>query len=216
MFGPLVGVPSEAGLAGSLKIVADLETGEGGGVRALSGTVDQGDVVLYGKRLEVSRGVLTWEDGKLILAGLTLREKGAPSTPSQNGLMVSGTVGTATGDLDLGLEGTFDASFLATYLPKGELSGPVSVNLRLGGTSDAPTLAGKAVLNGIDYAPAGGGTPVEALTGTLLFAPGKVSTSGLTFRYAGGVELSGTIGLSGLALNGIRINAPLAGMKSQP
>lgn len=216
MFALLLGVPAEAGLAGSVKVVADLETGEGGGVRALSGTVDQGDVVLYGKRLEVPRGVLTWEDGKLTLAGLALREKGGPSTPSRNGLMVSGTVGTATGDLDLGLEGTFDASFLAAYLPKGELSGPVSVNLRLGGTSDAPTLVGKAVLNGIDYAPAGGGTPVEALTGTLLFAPGKVSTSELTLRYGGGVEMSGTIGLAGVALNGIRVNAHLAGVKTQP
>jgi translocation and assembly module TamB len=90
------------------------------------------------------------------------------------------------------------------------------VSLHVDGAPEAPLFTGKAVLNGIDFAPAGGGTLVEGLTGTLVFTPGKVSTSGMTLRYDGNVELSGTVGLAGTSLDGVRINAHLDGMKSQP
>lgn len=220
VFAPALGLPAEAGAAGSLLFDADLEMDDGGALRNLRGSVKQGDLQLYGKRVAVSGGSVSWEEGKLTLSGLTL-EDAARTGPSRNRLVLNGTVapgGAAGGppQLDLGVEGTFDASFLSAYLPQGNVSGPVSVTLRAEGAPDAPRLTGKAVLNGVDFAPAGGGTPVEGLTGTLVLTPGKVTTSGLTLRYDGNVEISGSVGLAGTALNGVRVNAHLEGLKSQP
>ena len=221
IFSHLLGVPPEMALAGSLRFEADLHMDEEGTVRSLEGTVKEADLQVYGKRLAVPGGTISWAGGKVVLDGLRLEDAGAPAGPNRNRLSLSGSAvagGAEEGAtrLDMGVEGAFDASFLAAFLPKGTVSGPVSVGLRVGGTPDAPTFAGKAVLNGIDFTPAGGGATVEGLTGTLLFTPGKVTTSGMTLRYDGNVELSGTVGLLGTSLDGVRLNARIEGMKSQP
>ncbi len=217
-FAPLFGVPLDAGLGGSLKVEAELEQAADGAVRDVAGKLAAGQVDVFGKRLDVLGGSFRWDGKSVTLSGLGLREEGSASPAAQpNQITLSGSIATASPmALDLGLEGRFDASFLRTYLPKGEVSGPVVTSLRIGGTADVPTFTGRIVLSGIDFQPEGGGAPLEAITGTLVLTPGRVSTTGLTLRFDGGVELSGNVGLNGLVPDGIRVNAHLTRMKGEP
>ena len=215
LLAPVFGIPSDAGLAGKIRAEAELDLGEDGRVRALRGKIASGDVTLYGRALEIPGGTFALEADRWTFSGISVREKATGLVAAQ--IALSGSIGTVSPrPLDLLVEGGFDASFLKAFLPKGDVSGPIAVNLRIGGTDEEPVFTGRATLNGIDFVPEGGGTPVEALSGTLSFTPGRVSTAGMTLRFDGGVELSGSVGLSGVVPSGIRLNAHLTRVKTQP
>jgi len=219
-FASLLGAPEDARLDGRFVAEASLKAGTDLAAWRGEGAVSAARVTAYGRTLEL-RGAapLRVADGKLLLGRLTLAEAPRPDLPAgtATAFTISGSGGlVAPHALDLSVIGSFDAALLRPVLSGMNAAGRASVDLKIGGTSAAPALTGRAALDGVDLSNPGG-TAVEAITGTLLFSEDRVTLSDLTVRYSGGmVDVGGFVALSGLRPIGIRLSAHVGHVRYLP
>lgn len=186
----------------------------------LTGSLDAGRVVIAGRAVElVKPASFDWRDSVLKIAEVRMADRGQGARPGFVPVQasLSGTVATdGEGPIDLDLKADFDAAYLQVVAPDVSIAGPVGLNLAVGGTTTRPEVEGRVYLKGLEYSAGPGATPVKAITGTLLFQPGRLSTEDLELYYDGAVRLSGSMGLLGLVPSTIRINANISRMKAQP
>ncbi|HKC24215.1 MAG TPA: translocation/assembly module TamB domain-containing protein [Thermoanaerobaculia bacterium] len=220
----LLALPEGAALAGSLAAQADL-TLEGTGPPKGEGAIARADVVAFGRRISVEGPARFTFDGKSVrFARLVLGGGGAVAAEgdvpvlAKSALTLSGSVGLAAPRaLDVSVGGGFDAALLKMLLPEAQISGRVALDAKLSGTLERPVFLGRVVLDGVDFAASEGGAAFESISGTLTLSPGRVSAGALSLVYAGGtVDLGGVLTLDGASLTGIRINAHLTRVRSQP
>ena len=219
-FASLLGAPADARLDGRIVAEASLAAGKELAAMRGEGRVSTARITAYGRTLEL-RGPapLRVADGKLQIERLTLAEAPRPDLPAgaMTSFSLAGTAGLAAPHpLDLSIAGSFDAALLRPALSGMSAAGRATVDLRLGGTSAAPVLTGRAALDGVDLS-SPGGTALEAITGTLLFSEDRVTLSDLTLRYSGGtVDMSGFVALSGLRPTSIRLSARASHVRYSP
>ena len=219
-YASLLGAPEDARLDGRLVAEASLAAGKDLSAWRGEGAVSTARVTAYGRTLEL-RGTapLRVAEGKLHLERLTLAEAPRPdvSTNQATAFTISGTAGLAAPHpLDLSIVGSFDAALLKPALSGMNAAGRATVDLRIGGTSAAPALTGRAALDGVDLSNPGGAA-FESITGTLLFSEDRVSLGDLTLRYSGGtVDMSGFVALSGLRPTSIRLSAHASHVRLSP
>jgi len=219
-FASLLRAPEDARLDGRLVAEASLTAGKDLATWRGEGAVSAARVTAYGRNLEL-RGAapLRVADGKLFLERLTLAEAPRPDLPAgpATAFTISGSGGLiAPHALDVSVIGSFDAALLKPALSGMNAAGRASVDLKIGGTSAAPALTGRAALDGVDLS-SPGGTALEAITGTLLFTEDRVTLSDLTLRYSGGsVDVGGFVALSGLRPTGIRLSAHVGHVRYSP
>lgn len=178
-------------------------TGEGGGTRAQV-DLSRLDLSLPEGRLSATRPVVVaWDGERLQVKQLALEGPAGAFT-------ASGTVGPSA--LDLSANGSLEMGLVAPFVPGiARASGTVRLQLRVGGTTDAPSLDGslslaspvklrprsavrEIVLNTLSVRFVPGEVRLDRLSGTmesgLFTASGQVQLQGLTpGRYA--LELSG-------------------------
>jgi len=219
-FASLLGAPEDARLDGRLVAEVSLTAGKDLAAWRGEGAVSAARVTAYGRTLEL-RGAapLRVADGKMLLERLTLAEAPRPDLPAgtATAFTISGSAGlVAPHALDLSVVGSFDMALLKPALSGMNAAGRASVDLKISGTSAAPTLTGRAALDGVDLSNPGG-TALEAITGTLLFSEDRVTLSDLTLRYSGGtVDVGGFVVLSGLRPTGIRLSAHVGHVRASP
>ncbi len=221
-FGPLLGLPPEAKLDGKMSASASLRQPAGAGSWEGEGSVSLFSATLKDRNISLSRPLaFRVEGGKLVLGTAELVETsgsggGRPAAPSTATL--TGSVGLeAPHALDLAATANLDAALLTPFLSGASASGRILLDARAAGTSSRPALTGRAVLESVDYHPAGGGTALEGITGTLLVTGGRLTTRDLTLHYSGGtVDVSASASLEGRSLTGVRAALHLTGIRAQP
>lgn len=219
-FASLLGAPEDSRLDGRLVAEASLTPGKDLTAWRGEGTVSTARVIAYGRTLDL-RGSATLRvaDGRLQLGRLTLAEAARPDLApgASTALTISGSAGLVEPHaLELALAGSFDAALLKPALSGMNAAGRATVDLRIGGTSAAPALTGRAALDGVDLSTEGG-TAFEAITGTLLFSEDRVSLSDLTLRYSGGtVDIGGFVALSGIRPSSFRLSAHVGHVRYSP
>ena len=219
-FASLLGLTEEAHLDGRLSAEASLVPGKDLSALRGQGTVSAARVTAFGKTLELRSAVpIRVGDGKVSLDRLTLVELTRGDVPgvAPTAITISGSAGLgAPHALDLSAAGAFDVALLKPLLEGMQASGRASVDLKVGGTASAPTLAGRLSLDGVDLTTAGG-SAFESITGTLLFSEGRVTVGDLSVRYNGGtVDLGGFVGLSGLRPTSFRLSAHVGHVRYSP
>jgi translocation and assembly module TamB len=186
----------------------------------LQGAIDKAHLTGPGRRVDlVKPAVFEWKDDVLTLGEIRLMDRSLNAAPGfvPAQVSISGTVMTAPpGYLAMESKADFDAAYLKALGADLQVSGPVGLNLKVGGTTSRPELEGRVYLKGLEYSPGPNSTPVKAITGTLNFQPGRLSSEDISLYYDGGVRLSGSVGLDGLTPTTIRLNASISGMKAAP
>jgi autotransporter translocation and assembly factor TamB len=221
-FASLLGVSPEAKLDGRLEVSASLRAPAETASWEGEGTVSAFSATLGGRGLSLSRPVpFRIEKGKLAFEKAEIAETSVPGgghslTPSTATL--SGSVGVeAPYPLDLAATANLDAALLAPFAGDASLSGRLLIDARAAGTPSRLEPSGRVVLESIDYRPAGGGAPIEGITGALTVANGRLTTRDLTMRYSGGaVSVSATATLEGLSMASLRAAMHLAGVRLEP
>lgn len=218
-FRELLGLPEDThlggALAGQVRFTSD-EKGYHG-----EGTVQNLAATLDGQTFTAAHAPFFLEGHRVRFEKFTLTGAGpAPAEgPSIAGdLSLSGFLSLERDAvLDVTLKGVFDAAFLDKLLEGSSLQGKLAVDAHLTGTAKKPIAAGRVSFDGVDLVPAGGGTPFESISGTLLLAPGRVTADALSLRYGGGsVDVSGALALDGLEMKSIRLNTHLTRVKARP
>ncbi len=217
----LLGLPPEAAFDGRLSAEADLRGGgsaadlEGEGrVSALSFTAWGRTVTLRGETgLKVSGGRLTFD--RFALGEIPRPE--APGAPPTSITIAGGVQLVPPRALDVAATGSFDASLLNPAVDPLKLAGRVTLDAHVGGTTAAPSLTGRAVLDSVDVVSPAGGPTFEGASGTLLFTENKLTIFDLGVRYGGGtIDFGGTVGLEGLRPTSMRITALVNRVKASP
>jgi hypothetical protein len=217
-FAALLSVPEDAHLEGSLVAEASLTPGDKIADARGEGEVAKARIVAYGHTLELkSRAPIRVGEGKVTIEKLALAEApraGAPGQPTT--LSFGGSVALeAPHALDLSLSGSFDASLLGLALG-GTVAGRAGLDLRVAGTPEAPTLSGRATLDGVDVTTTGG-VAFESITGTLLFSGDHVTIGDLSVRYNGGtIDFGGVVTLADLKPTSMRLSAHVSHVKASP
>ncbi|MCA9581736.1 MAG: translocation/assembly module TamB domain-containing protein, partial [Myxococcales bacterium] len=102
---------------------------------------------------------------------------------------------TAAGQLQFRISGGMDVALLATLAPRlTHAEGRVGLQIKLGGTTDAPSLFGKAEVSGVAFRYAGFPVPLSKVDGTVIF-----SERSIVLENFGGEIAGGQVGLSGSA-----------------
>jgi translocation and assembly module TamB len=221
-YAPLLGVPAETGLDGSLQADALVRMPEktGGDVEA-EGSLRSARLVVRDRSfaLRAPAGFRV-SAGRVSLDRVTLAEETAATAGpmlAPASLTLSGSAGLATPHaLDLAANGVLDASLLQILVSDAQIRGRIAVDAKVAGTLDKPQLGGKIALDGVDFI-TGGGTAFESATGTLLFSGDHVTASDLSVKYGSGtIDVVGSVALEGLHPTSIRINAHLNRVRSSP
>ncbi|MBP7676867.1 MAG: translocation/assembly module TamB domain-containing protein, partial [Thermoanaerobaculia bacterium] len=161
-----------------------------------------------------------WSGGRLSGAGARVgarRTAGEGRALPEGEVTIDGNVETGgAGAIDVRATGTMEAAFLAPFLGVSSLEGRMAVSAAASGTTARPVFEGRVVLDGLELVTSPGEDPVEAISGTILLTPGRVSTDDLTLRWNGDVAVAGAATLDGFAWTGIRLNVHLDGLRSEP
>ncbi|MBL8114498.1 MAG: translocation/assembly module TamB domain-containing protein [Acidobacteria bacterium] len=219
-YAALLGAPEEAHLDGHLAIEASVQGSDARGL-AGSGTLRNALLEAYGHEITASARVpFAVREGELVFTGLELSGRKRDGPPGKDGvgtLAVSGSLGLlAPYTLALAARGSVDASLVTLALPGSSISGQVVTDLRVAGPAEKPVFSGRLLFNDVDYATAGG-TSFRAISGGLQLSPGRVLLDGISMRFGGGtVDLDGSLGLSGLDVTSIRLNAHLDKVRNEP
>ncbi len=211
----LLGAPAGAELDGHLEVEAAVQGSDARGL-AGSGTLHNAVVKAYGHEIAAPERVpFAVRDGELVFTGLGLA--GRKLGNSVGTLTVSGSLGLLEPyTLALAARGSVDASLATLALPGSTISGQVVTDLRVSGPAEKPVFSGRLLFNDVDYATAGG-TTFRAISGGLQLSPGRVLMDGISMRFGGGtVDLDGSLGLSGLDVTSIRLNAHLDKVRNEP
>ena len=220
-YGGLLGAPSRTGLDGTATLAMTLVDGPDGNLASIRGKVETLDARIGPHRVSLPAPApfawaadrLAWQDARLVARRLV---EGSAALP-EGEFTSSGSLQTSgDGVLDARASGTLEAAILAPFLDVASLEGRMGVTGTASGTVDHPVLEGRVELDGVALVTSPGATPVEAITGTLQLTPGRVTTDDLKMRWNGNVAVAGAITLDGLSMSGLRLNAHLDGLRSQP
>jgi autotransporter translocation and assembly factor TamB len=220
-FATLLGLPPEAKLDGGLEGTATVRSPAEDAPWAGEGTLATFTARLYDHSFSIARPVLFRVDGgRIVLERAEASEisgprGAAPVTPST--VSLAGSVGLAAPyALDLLVTANLDASLFSPFAAPAALAGRFLVDGKVGGTAERPEPAGRAVLEGVDYRPAGG-LAFEGITGSISVAGDRLTARDLTMRYSGGtVDLSASAVLDGLHLTNLRATTHLGSLRIQP
>lgn len=133
--------------------------------------------------------VVAWDGGVLRLESLFLGEERTASE-----LFVAGTLVGPEGGLDLVVQSTLDARWLALYLPDVTVSGQINMLGVVRGSLADPALDGQAELVDARMIVSGFPHAFERISGLLFFYPNRVVVDSGTARLAGGrVRIDGVV-----------------------
>lgn len=179
--------------AGRARLAADFAAGT---YRA-EAEIPKLDAQIAGRRLKNLEPIVLALDGKqLRIASLYLAE---PASGSD--LFAAGTVGLdAEKALDLKLQSTLAASWLALFSPGLDLSGYVDAIATVRGTLDRPAIRGEGEIRDARLLLAEQGLGFEEMAGTILFNRDQIVLDSLSARVG-----AGTVRASG------RVSVPAAG-----
>jgi hypothetical protein len=154
------------------------------GVLATSGEV----------RISLADGKLTFDQFRATGEGTDLKAGG------------SITLGSTPVALDLAVNGTVDAALLAIELPEVGLTGKLAVDLRAGGTLDAPALSGRVRIENARYRVASLSQFLDDIDATLTFDGPRANLEARA-RFGGGdVYAGGSFRLEKLSMKDFRVN----------
>ena len=179
-------LPSAAGEFPSGEITvtrARLDLPERPGILATSGDV----------RVSLGDGKLTFHQFQAKGEGTDLKAGGSIE------------LGKKPGALDLSVAGTVDAALLAIELPEVGLTGRLAVDVRAGGTLEAPALSGKVRVENGRYRVASLSQFLDDIDATFTFDGSRANLEGRA-RFGGGdVYAGGNLRLERLALRDFRV-----------
>ncbi len=220
-YSTLFGLSPEAGLDGTLAIDARLRTDPQTGLTSAQGRVASLDARMGPHRFFLpAPASFQWSGGRLSWAGARIgarRTAGEGTALPEGEVTIDGNVEIGgAGAIDVRATGTMEAAFLAPFLGVSSLEGRMAVSATASGTTARPVFEGRVVLDGLELVTSPGEDPVEAISGTILLTPGRVSTDDLSLRWNGDVAVAGAATLDGFAWTGIRLNVHLDGLRSEP
>ena len=148
-----------------------------------------------------------YKDGILKMPSLTLAEDASR-------VALGGTVNFLARSLDLRFEGVTELDIVETFYPSVAATGSVDVSARVAGSWDAPSLSGRADLDGSSLRLEGFPQALGGLRGRLVFDNRTIRIPELHgFFGSGPVSFSGAISLEGLSAGSIDLVATGTGMR---
>ena len=220
-YGALFGLPPDAGLDGKAALTATLIEGPGGELASAVGRLESLEATT-GPHLVflASPAAFTWSGDRLSWKGARLaarRSTGTSGALPEGELTLDGSFATGGGgEVSARATGTIEAALLRPFFPGVELEGRMTVAASASGTTDRPVFEGRVDLDGLELVTSPGAPHVERITGTLQLTPGRITTDDLSFRWNGSFGVAGVLTLDGRQVSGIRLNARLDDVKSQP
>jgi hypothetical protein len=217
-------LPEAAALSGSLAGQAFVTLPEKGPATA-EGALTRAEIGLFGRRFTLDgEAPFTWSDGalrigKLVVAGGEASAADEPRLPGAGStLTLAGSLRTAEPHtLEAAVTGAVDAALVKIALPEAQIAGRIVVDAKLAGTLEKPTLTGRLALDSVDFAASQGGASFESITGSVSLSPGRVSAGAVTLGFGGGTVDAGVLlGMDGLSLTSMRVNAHLSHVRSEP
>ena len=190
---------------GGARFTGELRRAGSLGVEAtLTQVVVQSDRV----RLELLAPVeARYQDGILHMSSLTLAE-------GSSRVALGGTVNFLARSLDLRLEGVAELDIVETFYPSLAATGSVDLSARVTGSWDAPSLSGRADLDGSSLRVEGFPQALGGLRGRLVFDNRTIRIPELHgFFGSGPVSFSGAVSLEGLSAGSIDLVATGTGMR---
>lgn len=145
-------------------------------------------------RVDLARGRLTFADFQASGEGTSLSIGGSVE------------IGDAPRRLDVGVKGTVDASLLALEMPDLGLTGKIALDVRGGGSLDAPSISGTARIEGARYRIASLSQILDEIQATVSFNGSRADIDGRAKLGGGEVFASGTARIETLALRDFRIS----------
>jgi hypothetical protein len=220
-YSSLLGIPPGTALDGTAALEAQLVEGADGSVTSAKGRFESLDATLGPHRVSLpAPASFEWSDGRLRWEGLRLaarRVMGDASTLPEGELVLHGDLQTGgEGTISARAAGTVEAALLTPFLGGASLEGRLTVSATASGTVERPVFEGRIGLDGLDLVTSPGETPLEGITGALQLTPGRITTDDLSLRWNGNIAVAGALTLDGLRMSGLRLNAHLEGVRSEP
>ena len=148
-----------------------------------------------------------YQDGILHMPSLTLAE-------GSSRVALGGTVNFLARSLDLRLEGVTELDIVETFYPSLAATGSVDLSARVTGSWDAPSLSGRADLDGSSLRIEGFPQALGGLRGRLVFDNRTIRIPELHAVFGSGpVSISGAVSLAGLSAGSIDLIATGTGMR---
>ncbi len=148
-----------------------------------------------------------YQDGILHMPSLTLAE-------GSSRVALGGTVNFLARSLDLRLEGVTEFDIVETFYPSLAATGSVDLSARVTGSWDAPSLSGRADLDGSSLRLEGFPQALGGLRGRLVFDNRTIRIPELHAVFGSGpVLFSGAVSLEGLSAGSIDLAATGRGMR---
>ena len=148
-----------------------------------------------------------YQDGILHMPSLTLAE-------GSSRVALDGTVNFLARSLDLRLEGVTELDIVETFYPSLAATGSVDLSARVTGSWDAPSLSGRADLNGSSLRLEGFPQALGGLRGRLVFDNRTIRIPELHAVFGSGpVLFSGAVSLEGLSAGSVDLAATGTGMR---
>jgi len=220
-YAELLGIPEGTSVDGTASLEATLVQDAAGSVSSVRGRFTDLEALLGPHRVFLpAPAPFAWSDGRLSWSGLRLAARrvleGSGALP-EGEVSLDGSLETAgEGALTARAVGTVEAALLTPFLGVESLEGRMAVSTTAAGTLDRPVFEGRLELDGVALLTSPGETPFEGITGTLQLTPGRITTDDLRLRWNGNVGVAGAVTLDGLGMSGLRLNAHLDGVRSEP